>query len=84
MCRYIKNQVITVATGKVIMIMEWGIRLKEIRQKEGVSKYRLARKVGTSEEYLRRLELGALQPSAEQLDKVLQGLGYRLTIEKVE
>jgi transcriptional regulator with XRE-family HTH domain len=64
--------------------MMWGERIKELRTAAGISKYRLAREVGTSEEYLRLLEKGVVNPSIERLELILEKVGYRLTIEKVE
>lgn len=60
--------------------MMWGERIKELRTQKGVSKYRLAREIGTSEIYLTKIERGEINPSIDRVAEIISHLGCRLEI----
>lgn len=59
---------------------EWGTKIFLLRRAKGVSKYRLAREIGTSEIYLTKIERGEINPSIDRVAEIISHLGCRLEI----
>lgn len=55
-------------------------RLKALREKSGASQAEVARKAGTQQPHIARMESGKTVPSVELLNKVARALGWRLRI----
>jgi transcriptional regulator with XRE-family HTH domain len=53
-------------------------RLQALREKAGVTQYRLAQLSGVSKQTLSRLEMGATQPSWETVQALARGLGVEV------
>src|SRR5262245_37666756 len=68
--------------------MSWeafGARIRELREKCGLSREALAKKTGVSAVYLKKLEAGErTSPSLPALARIAQALGATLRIELVE
>jgi transcriptional regulator with XRE-family HTH domain len=61
--------------------MSIGERLKRARTEAGVSQASLARRAGTSQAAISRIERGLEQPTPDRLAQILPGLGLRPSIE---
>src|SRR4051812_29446629 len=59
---------------------EAGAIIRRLRG-EAVSQGALALRAGTSQSYISRLEAGEINPTVEQIDHLLNCLGYRLKLE---
>lgn len=59
--------------------MEIGERIKELRQKKGITVNKLANLSGVSQSYLRDIELGNKQPTVEYLSYICEALGISLS-----
>ena len=59
--------------------MEIGERIKELRQKKGITVNKLANLSGVSQSYLRDIELGNEQPTVEYLSYICDALGISLS-----
>ena len=59
---------------------EWGTKIFLLRRAKGISKYRLAREIGTSEIYLTKIERGEINPSIDRVAEIISHLGCRLEI----
>lgn len=57
--------------------------IKTTRKRHGLSQERLARRVGTKQSAISRLERGEVSPTVETLNLVLNAMGERLQIEGV-
>ena len=55
--------------------------IKDARQRSGLSQRELARRAGTSQAAISRIERGLEQPTLERLEQILAGLGWRPVIE---
>jgi transcriptional regulator with XRE-family HTH domain len=53
-------------------------RLQALREKAGVTQYRLAQLSGVSKQTLSRLELGTTQPSWDTVQALARGLGVEV------
>lgn len=64
--------------------MNMGLRLRQIREKKGLSLRALAEKAGVDWSAINRIELGKTTPKFATLEKLAQGLGVsvRDLIEK--
>jgi transcriptional regulator with XRE-family HTH domain len=58
-----------------------GTLLRDARQRSGISQRSLARRAGTSQAAISRIERGLEQPTFERLSQILAGLGWRPVIE---
>jgi len=58
--------------------------IHDLRLKEGVSQGELAKKVGTRQTAISRLESGRANPSIKMLQKLAEALGFRLEIKFVK
>jgi transcriptional regulator with XRE-family HTH domain len=54
-----------------------GRLVREARQRSGISQRSLARRAGTSQAAISRIERGLEQPTFERLEQILAGLGWR-------
>jgi transcriptional regulator with XRE-family HTH domain len=59
---------------------EIGRLVREARQRSGVSQRSLARRAGTSQAAISRIERGLEQPTFERLEQIFAGLGWRPAI----
>jgi transcriptional regulator with XRE-family HTH domain len=57
-----------------------GRLIRETRQRHGLSQGRLARRVGTKQSAISRLEADEVSPSVETLELLLQAMGERLEL----
>lgn len=57
-----------------------GERLKEERQKAGLTQEQLANKIGTKKSYISRVENGYTDIQVSTLLKIFQGLGRRVSL----
>ena len=57
-----------------------GELIRATRLRSGLSQRRLARRVGTKQSAISRLEADEVSPSVETLDQLLQAMGERLEI----
>jgi transcriptional regulator with XRE-family HTH domain len=55
--------------------------VREARERSGISQRSLARRAGTSQAAISRIERGLEQPTFERLEQILGGLGWRAEIE---
>jgi transcriptional regulator with XRE-family HTH domain len=53
-------------------------RLRELRDKRGLSQRGLAERSGVSREYIARIELGQHDPTLSTLEKLAKALGVRI------
>lgn len=58
--------------------MELGERLKELREKRGMTVYRLTQLTGVSGHHIKGIEGGTRQPTIETLQKLVSSLGSSL------
>ena len=56
--------------------------IKELRAKKGLSQADVAKKVGTKQSSIARLESGSINPSLEFLQKVAQTMGLSVHLSK--
>ena len=61
-----------------------GRLIRETRERRGLSQERLARRVGTQQSGISRLEADEISPSVETLDKLLRAMGESLYLESRE
>ena len=61
-----------------------GRLIREARLQSGLSQQRLARRVGTKQSAISRLEADEVSPSVETLDQLLRAMGEKLEIAAVE
>ncbi len=64
--------------------IELGERVRELRLRAGLTQSELARRMGTTQPAIARLEAGGTSPSIQTLDSVAQAVGARLEILFVE
>lgn len=57
-----------------------GQLIRETRARHGLSQERLARRVGTHQSAISRLEAGEVSPSVETLETLMHAMGERLRI----
>jgi transcriptional regulator with XRE-family HTH domain len=58
-----------------------GDLIKQARQRSGLSQRELARRAGTTQAAISRIERGLEEPTVERLAQILAGLGWRPRIE---
>lgn len=58
---------------------QFGSRLRQLRQKRGVTQEELAHRVGMDVSYLSELENGRKEPCLRKMKEISQGLEVRLT-----
>lgn len=60
--------------------------VRSARLRSGLSQRRLAKRAGTSQAAISRIERGLEEPTLERLEQILAGLGWRLeaTLEPIE
>ena len=56
-------------------------QLLEMRLRNGLTQEKLAKKIGTKQEAIARLESGHANPTIDFLEKITQALGSRLVIQ---
>ena len=62
---------------------EIGELIREARLRSGLSQRSVARRAGTSQAAISRIERGLEQPTFERVEQILAGLGWRPVIELV-
>jgi transcriptional regulator with XRE-family HTH domain len=62
-----------------------GRLVREARERSAISQRSLARRAGTSQAAISRIERGLEQPTFERLEQILAGLGWRpgITLEPI-
>jgi transcriptional regulator with XRE-family HTH domain len=60
--------------------MDAGTLLRRARIERGLDQAALARRAGTTQTYVSRVERGAVSPSIDTLDRLFAALGQRLTL----
>jgi transcriptional regulator with XRE-family HTH domain len=60
---------------------EIGVRVRTLREACGITQTELAKRMGTSQSVIARLELGGAEPRIDLLDRVARALGHRALIE---
>ncbi|MGI9021021.1 MAG: helix-turn-helix domain-containing protein [Solirubrobacterales bacterium] len=58
-----------------------GVTIRRARTRSGISQRELARRAGTSQAAISRIERGLEEPTVERLGQILAGLGWRPVIE---
>lgn len=58
-----------------------GELIRETRERRGLSQQRLARRVGTQQSAISRLEADEISPSVDTLDLLLRAMGERLALQ---
>jgi len=61
-----------------------GQLIRETRLRRGLSQARLARRVGTKQSAISRLEADEISPSVETLDRLMRALGEQLALSGEE
>jgi transcriptional regulator with XRE-family HTH domain len=56
------------------VVKRFGKALRELRQRRGLTQAALAERLGTSEQYLSRLESGKIAPGVDQVAKIADAL----------
>lgn len=69
---------VSVVFGEVAKAQEVGEMLAKAREAAGVSKSEIARRMGTGEKQVRRIEGGEHSPSAETLQKYAEAIGCEI------
>lgn len=64
--------------------MTAGELIRTTRERSGLSQARLARRVGTRQSAISRLEADEVSPSVETLDTLLRAMGGRLSIGQAD
>ncbi len=54
--------------------------VRETRERHGLSQSRLARRAGTSQSFVSRVEAGTISPTVETLERLLLVMGERLDV----
>jgi transcriptional regulator with XRE-family HTH domain len=58
-----------------------GPLIRDARRRSRISQRSLARRAGTSQAAISRIERGLEQPTVERLEQILAGLGWKLRLE---
>jgi transcriptional regulator with XRE-family HTH domain len=61
--------------------MDVGTLLRETRAERGIGQAELARRAGTTQTYISRVERGAVSPALTTLDRLFHAMGYRLSLD---
>jgi len=61
--------------------MEAGELVRRTRRERGLDQAELARRAGTTQTYVSRIERGAVSPSVRTLERLLHAMGRRLVAE---
>ena len=56
-------------------------QIRQVRHEAGLTQKEVGKKMGTSESYVQRLEMGYLRPSVRALERVAAACGKQLKIE---
>ena len=68
---------------KEILLMAIGDRIRMLREEKGISQRQLAALTGIKQPAIARLESGRSVPNIATLKKLLEPLGYTLTISQI-
>ena len=61
--------------------MDVGQFLRATRERHGVSQSQLARRAGTSQAFVSKVERGDVSPTADTLERLLQSMGEQLVLD---
>lgn len=64
--------------------MDVGALIRTRRKAHGISQERLARRCGTSQAFVSRVERGTISPTVQAVERLLAGLGERIAEPSVE
>ena len=59
-------------------------KIKEIAEKEGITRYRIAKNTGISDILLKRYLNGEVTASIKNIEKIVEALGYDIVLVKKE
>lgn len=62
------------------LAFELGERVRSLREQHGVSQSELARRIGSTQPSVARLEAGGVTPSLETLDRIANAFGLDLVV----
>ncbi|MFD0765809.1 helix-turn-helix domain-containing protein [Mucilaginibacter lutimaris] len=65
---------------KEILLKNLGERIREIREKKGITQKQLAHSIDKDQQSIQRLETGKINPSIFYLNEVANGLGIDLEL----
>ncbi len=68
---------------KVTLEQEFIQEFKELRKKEKYTQHTLANKTNVIRETIARIETGAVSPQISTMLKILEPIGYTITIKKI-
>jgi transcriptional regulator with XRE-family HTH domain len=60
--------------------MDVGALLREVRVERGIGQAELARRAGTTQTYVSRVERGVVSPALPTLDRLFHAMGCRLSL----
>jgi transcriptional regulator with XRE-family HTH domain len=61
--------------------MEFGAFLRDVRHRQGLDQSTLARRAGTTQTYISRIERGDVSPSARTVERVMHAMGLELVLD---
>ncbi len=62
-------------------VMDAGMLLRETRRGRGLDQAELARRAGTTQGYISRVERGTVSPTLRTLERLLHAMGHRLVVD---
>jgi UDP-N-acetylglucosamine 1-carboxyvinyltransferase len=63
-----------------IRAADFGLALREMRQRAGISQRELAERIGTTQSAVARMEKGGMQPKVDTLEKLVEALDQDLLV----
>ena len=67
----------------MLRALDSGRLLRTARERAGLSQRELARRAGTAQSVIARIELGLTRPAAENLERLLDAAGFHLSVSLV-
>lgn len=64
------------------MGVEIGIKITQLREKEGLTQKELAEMIGSSQQVIQRIEVGRRSPRFEGVEKIVNAMGYKIDFIK--
>lgn len=80
--RFIRPQYTIISLKEVEMNIkkDFGLRIKELRNKKGITQYQLAEMVGIDPKHMSHIETGRSFPKADLIEKFADALGIEYTL----
>jgi ribosome-binding protein aMBF1 (putative translation factor) len=60
---------------------ELGVKVRQLREERGLSQAELARRMGSTQSVIARLELGGVEPRFETIERVCRALDLELVVD---